>query len=168
MSERVLIAYGSKHGSTRETSEAIGQMLRDRGFEVDVVAAGEVASLGGYDGVVVGGAIYTGRWHADSRGFIKRFGSELAELPVAIFAMGPKTLEPDDVASAREALDLALRRLPEVGAKPTAIFGGVIDPTKLHFPFNRLEPSDARDWDAIRQFAADAAERMRERVAVAR
>lgn len=153
MSERVLIAYGSKHGSTAETAEAIGDMLREYGLEVDVTEAARVQTLEGYVQVVIGGSIYAGRWHPDSKAFIKRFADGLTAMPVAIFAMGPKTSEPDDLASAREQLDLTLRRLPDIGAYPIAIFGGVIDPAKLHFPFSRLEPSDARDWDAIQAFA---------------
>jgi menaquinone-dependent protoporphyrinogen oxidase len=160
MSERVLIAYGSKHGSTAATAEAIAGMLRDAGLEVDVSEAAQVKAVDGYRGVIVGGSLYTARWHPDARHFIKRFGRELSERPVAIFAMGPKTTEPEELASAREQLDLALKRLPDVGLPQIAIFGGVIEPAKLHFPFNRLPPSDARDWDVIRAFAARFAERV--------
>lgn len=154
MTSRVLIAYGSKHGSTGETAEAIAGMLREDGLDAEARGAASVATLDDYDAVVIGGSLYTGRWHHDSRDFIKRFGAELATMPVAIFAMGPKTAEPDELASSREQLDLALRRLPDIDAKPIVIFGGVIDPDKLRFPFNRLPASDARDWDAIRAFAS--------------
>jgi menaquinone-dependent protoporphyrinogen oxidase len=160
MAERVLIAYGSKHGSTAETAEAIGGMLREVGYEVDVSEASRVTTLDGYGGVIVGGSLYTGRWHPDARHLVKRFGGELGALPVAIFAMGPKTTAPDELASAREQLDLALKRLPNLGSAQIGIFGGVIDPAKLHFPFNRLPATDARDWAAIRAFAARFAERL--------
>jgi len=60
MSERVLIAYGSKHGSTAETADAIGGMLREHGLEVDVSEAARVQSLEGYDCVVLpGGKVST-------------------------------------------------------------------------------------------------------------
>jgi menaquinone-dependent protoporphyrinogen oxidase len=159
MSERVLIAYGSKHGSTAETAQAIAGMMRGHGLEVDVDEAAGIASVDGYDEVIIGGSIYTGRWHPDAKHFIRRFADELQEIPVAIFAMGPKTSEPDDLASAREQLDLSLKKLPDVGADPIAIFGGVIDPKKLHFPFSRLPATDARDWDAIGEFATRVSER---------
>jgi len=153
MSERVLIAYGSKHGSTAETADAIAGMLRERGLEADISEAARVTTLDGYDAVIVGGSIYTGRWHADARRFVKRFAPELRERRVAIFAMGPKSSDPDDLASARGQLNLALKHLPDVDANPIAIFGGVIDPAKLHFPFNRIPPTDARDWEAVEAFA---------------
>lgn len=160
MSERVLIAYGSKHGSTAETADAIAGMLRERGLEVDVSEAARVRSIAGYDSVIVAGSLYTGRWHVDSRGFINRFSRELEHKRVAIFAMGPKTSDREAIASARQQLDLGLRRLPPVHADPVAVFGGVIRPERLRFPFSRLPASDARDWDAIRDFAAAVAARV--------
>jgi menaquinone-dependent protoporphyrinogen oxidase len=167
MSGRVLVVYGSKHGSTAETAEAIGGMLRDAELEVDVRPAADVSTLGDYRGVVIGGSVYSGRWHPEARSFIKRFDRQLGELPVAIFAMGPKTSEPEELASTREQLDLTLKRLPDIGWPLIAIFGGVIDPAKLHFPFNRLPPTDARNWDAIRAFAARFAELVKPTLAAA-
>src|SRR3954452_9035954 len=131
MTERVLIAYGSKHGSTAETADAIAGMLREAGLEADISEAARVKTLAGYDAVIIAGSIYAGRWHQDARAFIKRFADPLATLPAAIFAMGPKTSEPDDLASARRQLDTALQKLPDIGAAPIAIFGGVIRPDQL-------------------------------------
>ena len=64
---RVLVAYGTKHGSTREVAEAIGEVLRKRAVEADVRPAAEVKDLSPYSAVVLGGALYTGRWHPDAR-----------------------------------------------------------------------------------------------------
>jgi hypothetical protein len=36
----------------------------------------------------------------------------------------------------------------------------VIDPAKLHFPFNRMPATDARDWEAIEAFADQSAARL--------
>lgn len=160
MSERVLIAYGSKHGSTAETADAIGGMLREHGLEVDVSEAARVESIDGYDAAIVAGSVYMGRWHPDTRAFILRFTKELEAIPVAFFAMGPKTSEAEDLRLAREQLEPTLKRLPDVGAAPIAIFGGVINPAKLRFPFSKLPPTDARDWDAIRAFADEFAARI--------
>src|SRR3954454_958529 len=153
MNERVLIAYGSKHGSTAATAESVAGMLREDGAEADICEAAAVKTLDGYDAVVVAGSIYAGRWHADACKFVKRFEGDLRVRPTAIFAMGPKTSDPEDLASARAQLDGALKRLPDVAADPIAVFGGVIDPAKLHFPFNRMPATDARDWTQIAAFA---------------
>lgn len=50
---------------------------------------------------------------------------------------------------ARTQLDKALSKTRELEPRSVAVFGGVIDPSKLRFPLNRLPASDARDWDAI-------------------
>lgn len=144
----ILIAYGTKHGSTIEVAEAIGAALRDSGHGVDVAAAADVRALDGYRAVVLGGALYMGRLHQDAAGFLKRHRRALEELPLAVFAMGPKTMAKADVAASRKQLDHALAAVPELTPVAVAIFGGVVDPSKLRFPFKRMPASDARDWDA--------------------
>jgi menaquinone-dependent protoporphyrinogen oxidase len=155
-----LVAYATKHGSTREVAEAITRVLDERGLEVEVCAAREVATLEPYDGVVLGGALYTGRWHPDARAFLKRHRGALTALPVAVFGIGPRTAAANEVADSRAQLDKALAAVPEVEPVSVAIFGGVVDPARLRFPFNRMPASDARDWDAIDAWAAHVAERL--------
>src|SRR6476620_10719509 len=135
MDKPILIAYGSKHGSTAETAEQLAEMLRRRGLEAEVAEAQSVGSLERYGGVIVGGSIYAGTWHRHARRFIRSHADALRELPVAYYAMGPKTSDPVELGEARDQIDHELRALPDVGANPIAIFGGVIDPTALHFPF---------------------------------
>ena len=147
----VLVAYGTKHGSTQEVAESIAATL------VALRAASQVEDIDAYDGVVVGGSLYTGRWHADARRFVRRHHSELVTRPLAVFAMGPRTMSDDDVAASRQQLDHALADFPDLKPVATEIFGGVVDPKKLHFPLNHLPASDARDWEAIRAWAAEVA-----------
>jgi hypothetical protein len=52
-------------------------------------------------------------------------------------------------------LTKALAEGPDVHPFASAIFGGVIDPKKLHFPFSRMPKGDARDWDAIQKWAEE-------------
>lgn len=144
----ILVTYGTKHGSTIEVAEAIATALRG-GYEVDVAAAADVWALDDYSAVVLGGALYMGRLHQDAAGFLKRHRDVLKEIPLAVFAMGPKTMAEDDVAASRKQLDHALAAVPELTPVAVAIFGGVVDPSKLRFPFKRMPASDARDWDAI-------------------
>jgi menaquinone-dependent protoporphyrinogen oxidase len=156
-SQHVLIAYATKHGSTKEVSESIADTLAASGHEVDVRHAANVHDLDGYDGVILGGALYMGRWHSDAIGFLERHRHALATIPVAIFAMGPKTLADADVAGARAQLDRALAKVPDISPATVAIFGGVVDPSTLRFPLSRMQASDARDWQAIAAWANEVA-----------
>jgi menaquinone-dependent protoporphyrinogen oxidase len=119
-----------------------------------VQEAAEVEDVASYDGVVLGGSLYFGRWHAEAASFVKRFREELADRPLAVFALGPKTASAPDLAESRSQLD---RALGDVDPTTVAVFGGVIDPAKLRFPFNRMPASDARDWNAIAAWADEVA-----------
>ncbi|HEX2410344.1 MAG TPA: flavodoxin domain-containing protein [Solirubrobacteraceae bacterium] len=158
MSPPVLVAYATKKESTHEVADAVAARLRELGQEVDVRPAAEVGTLSPYGAVVVGGALYAGRWHRDARRFLATHREQLARRPVAVFAMGPLKLEPAEVEGARNQLDRALAKEHELTPASVTIFGGVIDPAKLHFPFDRMPAGDARDWDAIRSWADSLAE----------
>jgi menaquinone-dependent protoporphyrinogen oxidase len=155
---RVLVAHASRHGSTREVAEAVAATLRARGLAVQVMPAGEVGHLRRCDAVVLGGALYTGRLHKDARRFLARYRKALAARPLAVFALGPRTLEATDVAASQAQLD---RALGVVGLAPdtVAIFGRVVQPDQLRFPFSRMPASDARDWPAIEAWATELAAR---------
>ena len=166
MSQSVLVAYATKRGSTREVAEAIAERLATRGLETTVSCADDVADLEAFDGVVLGGSLYMGRWHADARAFLKSHREALTAVPLAVFAMGPLTMEDSDVAGSRKQLDHALAKTPDVEPVSIAIFGGVIDPEKLRFPFSHMPASDARDWDAVAAWADEVATLLEQEVAV--
>jgi menaquinone-dependent protoporphyrinogen oxidase len=157
MTAPVLVAYATKRESTHEVAEALAKRLREHALEVDVRPAAEVGTLAPYGAVVLGGALYAGRWHRDARRFLASHAKQLAARPVAVFAMGPLTTEPKDLDAARKQLDRALAKAPEVGPVAVTIFGGVIDPSRLHFPFNHMAAADARDWSAVRAWADELA-----------
>jgi menaquinone-dependent protoporphyrinogen oxidase len=149
----ILLAYASRHGSTHEVAENIAAALRERHVAVDVRACETIDTVVDYDAVVLGAALYTGRVHADARRFLKRHAGPLAVKPLAVFAMGPRTLAPGEIKSSHEQLDRTLAHFPELSPIAVAVFGGVVDPEQLHFPLNRMPASDARDWKAIRAWA---------------
>jgi menaquinone-dependent protoporphyrinogen oxidase len=153
MDTPVLVAYATKARSTREVADVVARTLREHGLEADLRPATEVGTLAPYGAVVLGTALYTGRVHRDARRFLRSHREQLAERPLAVFAMGPKTFDDAEVAASRAQLDRALASYPELRPGPVAIFGGVVEPAKLRFPFNRIPASDARDWDAIRAWA---------------
>jgi menaquinone-dependent protoporphyrinogen oxidase len=157
MTPRVLVAYATTNGSTREIAESIGATLRDHGLRAEVQAASDADDPQPFDGVVIGGAIYMGRWHRDARRFLRRHRRVLSTMPVAMFGIGPTTIDDKSVASSLGQLERALARVPEVPPVSVAIFGGVIDPARLHFPFSGMAASDARDWDDITAWAGEVA-----------
>ncbi|MGZ8687166.1 MAG: flavodoxin domain-containing protein [Gaiellaceae bacterium] len=151
---RVLVAYASKYGSVEEVARFVGGVLRDEGADCDVVATREAPHLNGYDLVVLGTGLYMARLHRDAGRFVRRHRDELARVPFAVFAMGPLSADPVEKETVRAQLEHGLERYPELAPVATEIFGGVIVPEKMPFPFNRMPAGDHRDWDEIRRFAA--------------
>ena len=154
---RILVVYASKHGSTQDVALAIADQLSEHGHGVAVFSADVAPAPSGYDGVVVGGSLYMGRWHADARLYLDQHRNGLSSLPLAVFALGPLTLDEKNVADSRAQLDAALAKFPDLEPELVCVFGGVIEPDELRFPFNRMPETDARDWSAIRAWTADAA-----------
>ena len=76
--QRVLVAYASKHGSTR-VAEVIATTIRSLGVDVDERAAEEVEDVEPYDTVVLGTAIYMGRMRTPE----DLLGAHRDELPAA-------------------------------------------------------------------------------------
>lgn len=154
MKTTVLVAYATKYGSTREVAEAVAATLREYGLEAEVRPAHEVHSLDSYSAVVLGAALYMSRWHQDARTFLRRHHTALLGLPVAIFALGPLSTAEKEKQGSRAQLDRALKAFYWLTPISIEVFGGVIDPARLHFPFNHMPKGDARDWAAIRAWAA--------------
>ena len=76
---KVLVATSSKHGSTAEIAGAIGSMLRGRDMEPTITSPELVGSVTEYDAVILGSAVYAGRWMKPIRDMVDRLGDQLAE-----------------------------------------------------------------------------------------
>ena len=151
----ILLTYASRFGSTQEVAEAITDALRERGLEVDIQPMDQVKTLAGYDAVVLGAAIYNGKWHPDAHQFLTQHQDALSRRPVVIFTLGPLSTSAAAKRNSRRQLDGELVKYPWLKPVALEIFAGKYDPSKpgLGF-FDRFVPaSDHRDWDAIRNWA---------------
>ncbi|MBN2047673.1 MAG: flavodoxin domain-containing protein [Anaerolineaceae bacterium] len=170
MEKKILVAYASKHGATAEIAEAVAETIRERGLIVDVREIKEVNSLDEYTGVIMGIALYMFHMMKDATRFLKRHQKTLnSGMPVALFASGPTDMsegKEDEWASARKQVDDDLAKIPWFKPLTIEIMGGKFDPNTLKFPFNlipamKMMPvNDLRDWDAIRAWAGEMAEKM--------
>ena len=70
-SPRVLVAYASKYGSTRELAEALAATLAEAGLAVDLRPAGEVRTVAAYGAVILGSGLYSATWLRDANIFIR-------------------------------------------------------------------------------------------------
>ena len=165
---QVLVAYGTRYGSTQKVAETVAATLEERGIDADVKQAREVRSLDGCDAVVLGTPLYMGALHKDVRALLEKNRAALAQTPFALFALGPIKAD-DGVEGSRAQLIDALSRLPVPTPVATAVFVGAYDPARLGFkdkmiaalpasPLRGETAHDQRDWDAIRVWARELAE----------
>ncbi|MFJ9870188.1 flavodoxin domain-containing protein [Streptomyces sp. NPDC101165] len=89
MPTRVLVAYGTTNGSTAQIAETVTEALLKEGVTAEARPARSVTSVAPYHAVIVGGALYAGRWHRDARRFLRRHRRDLAERPLWLFSSGP-------------------------------------------------------------------------------
>jgi menaquinone-dependent protoporphyrinogen oxidase len=73
-------------GSTAEVAQAVAEEIAKSKVQVDLLPLGEVKSLAGYDGVVVGGPMIMG-WHRQALGFLKKHRQALQRIPLALFVL---------------------------------------------------------------------------------
>lgn len=163
MTTKVLVAYATRYGATREVAATVAGDLSRSGLGVSLQEMARVADLEGMDAVVLGAPLYVGRFHRDARRFLARHHHALAQRPVALFVLGP-VLEPHDEREwrdARAAVDGALASVPDFVPLSVSIIGGRYDPARLRFPdtllarlpaspLSKLPASDTRDWAALR------------------
>ena len=168
---RVLVTAASRHESTREIAEAIATGLADRGIESVAVPIGQVTTLDDFDAVVLGSAVYMGRWLGEARRFAQIHASALCMLPVWLFSSGPVGPADHPIPPGTPADVPVIARLTQAIGHRT--FPGRLDMKRLHFTERTLARTihapegDSRDWNAITDFAGEVAGALlRERVGV--
>lgn len=158
----VLVAYGSKRGSTKEIAEWIGADLRKERLHVDVRAANTVRDVTPYHVVIIGGALYAGRWHRHARRFARRHARMLRDRPVWLFSSGPLDISAEErnvppVPSVDRVAKL-------VDARGHVTFGGRLSADAQGFPAAALaknKSGDFRSADQIHAWVADVVWQLR-------
>ncbi|MEV6211847.1 flavodoxin domain-containing protein [Kitasatospora sp. NPDC051914] len=122
--QRILVAYGSKHGATAGIAKEIGRVLDEEGFATEVLPAAEVTTVADFDAVVLGSALYMNRWQRDALQCAHRHADELARRPVWLFSSGPI----DSSAEQQEIPPVAqvAEELERLGARGHVTFGGSV------------------------------------------
>ncbi len=161
--DKVLVAYASRMGSTKEVALAIGDQLTRRGFEVDVQPAATAENAGHYRAVIVGSAVYLQHWDKDALRYLRSQAPELSEMPTWLFQSGP--CDPE-TPTADSIVPHAVAQLCfEIGLKRPMTFGGNLDPTLAKRWLERIVAhseltGDFRDWDRIRAWTDEVADEL--------
>lgn len=114
--KKVLVAYVSHSGSTKEVAELIGKEIESGTCQVEIKPVSAITDVSSYDQVIAGGLVYRFGWHPEIAKFINDHAASLADRPTAIFVMG--------------------LRLVKTKALETAGFPVFVDPKMLQIPRN--------------------------------
>lgn len=153
--KRVLVAYGSKNGSTAEIAGWVRDVLREERLDARVAPAGEVREVASYDAVVIGGGLYAGRWQRDASRLARRERDTLARRPVWLFSSGPL----DATATERDIPPVpGVRRIADaVHARGHTTFGGRLVEGARGFVARQIvkhgKGGDFRDRQQVREWA---------------
>jgi menaquinone-dependent protoporphyrinogen oxidase len=165
----VLVAYASRRGTTREVAERIAARLGAHGYRVHLdplLGREEVRRFGA---VVLGSAVYGGRWEDDAVGFVRRNAAALAGRPLWTFSVGwlahhRGLLRKESWSDAKGLAELD-RLLP---ARDHRFFAGALSPAELPlgqrtaFRLAGGRYGDCRDWAAIHTWTDDIAQQLAE------
>ena len=170
MDKNILVTYASKYGATKEIAEKIGQVLGQAGLQADVLPVDAIRDLNPYKAVILGSALYIGKWQKEGAAFLKANEKTLADRPVWLFSSGP-TGKGDPVEL------LEGKRLPaelqpvadRIRPRDIAVFHGHINPDKINWiekwaikSIVKKPMGDFRDWDMIVTWTSTIADALKE------
>lgn len=169
MVTHILVAYSSKYGATQEIAEKIGEVIRQAGLQVEVLPIKGIQDLTPYRAVILGCAVYAGKWLKEAGEFLKVNEKSLAQRSLWLFSSGP-TGEGNPV-DLLEGWQLPRDQQPiidRIRPRAVTLFHGNINTAKV----NSIERwavkslvkkpfGDFRDWDMINSWAISIAAALR-------
>jgi menaquinone-dependent protoporphyrinogen oxidase len=168
---RVLVVVASKYGSTRGIAAALAEELpateagKGAGLTAARYDAGHAPGPGNFDAVLVGSAVYAGRWREEARDYVTAHAGQLRDKPVWLFSSGPIGSPPFPPDEPHDVYPLGQL----VGARGHRVFPGRLDKELLSVGERamvtamRAPLGDFRDWDAVRSWARELADEFRAR-----
>lgn len=170
MDKNILVTYASKYGATKEIAEKIGQVLGQAGLQADVLPVDGIQDLDPYKAVILGSALYIGKWQKEGAAFLKANEKTLAGRPIWLFSSGPTgNGDPVELLEGKR-LPTELQPVADrIRPRDIAVFHGHINPDKINFiekwaikSLVKKPMGDFRDWSMIVAWTRTIAEALKE------
>ena len=172
---KILIAYATWSGTTREIAERIkNNLMKD--YQIDLMPAKKIDSISDYDAVVLGTSIHAGIANNEFRKLLNKFRPALTSKPISIFVVCANMMEDNDKnrSETNEWLQKSLKRYPDIKPILIGYFGGAVltetaefqkanflvkkvilaMKSKMQEDFGKF---DFRDWEKIDSWSAEFA-----------
>ncbi|MHB1484745.1 MAG: flavodoxin domain-containing protein [Saccharofermentanales bacterium] len=154
---KVLIAYVTKTGTTKNAADEIAAVLQENGFETDVVPFAEVMKIEDYDAVIIGAPINGMNWHPDASAFVAKHQIELNRVPTSYYFMSYILFQ--GCGFWKKAINKSLDKVSLI-VKPVKVgkFGGKLGKefpafARILFGVKKDSPIDLTDNTAVRKWA---------------
>ena len=149
MPGEVLVAFGTRHESTRGIAAAVADVLRGAGIAVSFGPVDAVGNLGHVRAAVLGSAVWDGEWLPGACPFLLAHERNLAAIPVWLFASGPLDHVP---AGAEAALpDDLVEVIGRIRPRPRIIFSSDCPGSPSRRSLSMPYPSPAMSTCAMTQ-----------------
>ncbi len=158
MSNRILVTYATKAGSTAEIAAKIGEHLSARGFAVDVINVKSKPDPKDYQAVISGSCIRMGGWLPEMLDYIKVNQLTLNAMQAALFTVHMLNAGDDETSKAARTAYMDKVRALMPGTEEI-YFLGAMDYSKLSMldrfisKMVKSVESDQRDWDKIKNWS---------------
>jgi menaquinone-dependent protoporphyrinogen oxidase len=164
ITNRVLVTYASRTGTTAGVADEIGKTLSDMDDQVDALQMNDVMDLSAYSAIVIGSAIQAAHWLPEALQFFQTHQSDLKNVPVAMFSVCMTLAMPNGEKYRQAVSDWVQPVRTMVTPVSEAIFAGALDVSKVPSFSDRIKfkmsvalgvwkEGDHRDWNAIRTWA---------------
>lgn len=166
MTEKILVTYASRTGTTAGIADAIAKTLSDNGLNVDIFPMPEVKDIEQYRAIIAGSAIQAAKWLPEAIQFLEQHRSILLTKPFAAFQVCMTLAMPgaekyrDHVSGFMEPVRKMVKPVKE------GLFAGRLDLDKLPSVADRIKfrisvwmgvwkTGDHRDWDEIQKWTKE-------------
>jgi len=160
MNQKTLVCYASKYGSTREIAERIHAHFLECDELPKISSIELVDEPEKYDVIILGTAMYRGKWRKEAVHFLNKYEQVLKNKSVWIFCSGPTGRgDPCKLLNDRVMPESIINKLQRIDVNQIKIFHGALKVENLSY-FERLiikatkaEIGDFRNWSEIDTWA---------------
>lgn len=166
MSQKILVTYASRGGSTQGVAHTIGAELVKQGFDLDLRYLLDVKDIKSYQVVILGAPIRMGRWLSEAQHFLSVHEQILKQKQVAFFVVS-MTMHEDNPENRAKVLEMITPCLNIITPVDIGLFAGAVKPDKLKLFWRllvklmRVPEGDFRDYEAIRLWAEQLARQIK-------
>jgi menaquinone-dependent protoporphyrinogen oxidase len=164
VADEVLVAYATRHESTRAIATSVAEVLSEAGIAVRLEALDAVGELRVFRAAIIGCTVFAGEWMPGAHSFLVNHERQLEAIPVWLFASGPP--EPLPAGTIVDVPAPLIGAIERIGPRDVALFAGSLQPhhvgagLRVLSRLARTSLAEHRDWDAVDRWARHVAEEL--------